>query len=496
MGIIQKDAFRTMLISYLGLGLGYLNKGVLFLLILSTEQIGLVNLLISVGLLFAQFSNLGTVNTLLRFFPYFRSEEKNHYGFLKLTLMIAFIGILLTSFVSIFFYDEITYYYHSKSPLFVVYYFWIIPVGISNLLFFLLETYLKGLFDNIVAVFAKEIILRLLQTILLFLYWFDLMNFNQFVIGSCLIYFIPVFILVARLISLNELKGAVSSIQVPRRFRKIIVGYSLYNYANTLGAVFVITMDTMMIAALLGLKATGIYTTILYLTSALQVPYRSLMRVAVPFVPLYWRERKLKEMNQLYKDVSSASLIMSVLMFLLVWVNREELFGFLPPDFNEGIGVFLFIMIGRVVDMYFGINGNILMNSKKYQIDILFTVILLATVFVLNIVLIPVMGINGAALSTMVGLVTYNLLRLFFVWYHYGLHPFLRTNLIVFLFTGLVLILTELTPAVTDNVYLSICFKTILIGVLFILPVYLLKVDKKINDYVNKILARIRSIVS
>jgi hypothetical protein len=61
MGIVQKDALRTMLISYLGIALGYINKGLLFLIILSTAQIGLVNLLISVGTLFAQFANLGTV---------------------------------------------------------------------------------------------------------------------------------------------------------------------------------------------------------------------------------------------------------------------------------------------------------------------------------------------------------------------------------------------------------------------------------------------------
>ena len=61
MGLIQKDAFRTMLLSYVGIVLGYVNKGLLFLIILSTEQIGLINLLISVGTLFAQFANFGTV---------------------------------------------------------------------------------------------------------------------------------------------------------------------------------------------------------------------------------------------------------------------------------------------------------------------------------------------------------------------------------------------------------------------------------------------------
>ena len=156
MGLIQKDAVKAMFISYLGLFLGYLNKGVLFVLFLSTEQIGLVNLLLSVGLLFAQFSNLGTINALLRFFPYFRSEEKNHHGFLQLTVLISLIGVLLTTVGSYLFYDQIVHFYQAKSPLFVAYYFWIIPIGISLVLYNLLETYLKGLFNNITAVIVKE----------------------------------------------------------------------------------------------------------------------------------------------------------------------------------------------------------------------------------------------------------------------------------------------------------------------------------------------------
>lgn len=93
MGIVQKDAFRTMLISYGGIVLGYLNKGLLFLLILTTEQIGLINLIISFGTMFAQFSNLGTIYSTWKFLPFFKNEAKKHHGFLPLILLIVFVGI-------------------------------------------------------------------------------------------------------------------------------------------------------------------------------------------------------------------------------------------------------------------------------------------------------------------------------------------------------------------------------------------------------------------
>ena len=74
MGLVQKDALRTTLISSIGLVLGYVNKGLLFLLIFSTEQIGVVNLIFSLGVLFAQFSNLGSLYSIWKFFPFFKNK--------------------------------------------------------------------------------------------------------------------------------------------------------------------------------------------------------------------------------------------------------------------------------------------------------------------------------------------------------------------------------------------------------------------------------------
>jgi hypothetical protein len=152
MGIVQKDAFRTMLISYIGIILGYLNKGFLFLLILSTEQIGLINLIVSIGLLFAQFSNLGAIYTTWKFFPFFRNKEKNHHGFLPLILIIVLIGILICLLTTIAFKPQITDLYAEKSPIFNGYYYWFIPIGISTVLYMIFEIYLRGFYKNIVAV--------------------------------------------------------------------------------------------------------------------------------------------------------------------------------------------------------------------------------------------------------------------------------------------------------------------------------------------------------
>ena len=55
MGIVQKESFWSTIASYLGIGLGYINKGFLFIILLESFQIGLINLLLCLANTFKKF---------------------------------------------------------------------------------------------------------------------------------------------------------------------------------------------------------------------------------------------------------------------------------------------------------------------------------------------------------------------------------------------------------------------------------------------------------
>ena len=486
MGFVQKDAFRTMILSYAGLVLGYLNKGVLFLVFLTTDEIGLVNLIITLGLLFAQFSNLGTIYATWKYFPFFRNKERDNYGFLLLTTLIVVVGVVVFTTVTILLKAQISDYYSVKSKMFVDYYYWVIPVGIANVFFILFENYLRGLYKNLISVFSYEVLLRALTLVAILLYGFKWIDFQVFLITTCLLYFIPTLIVFIYLLKIKELKFSVSSIAVPRRFRKIILKFSMLSYVNTLGALIVATLDALMIAAFLGLSATGVYTTVIFLASALQIPYRSLTRITGPLVAEYWKEKNMKKMDELYKKSSSVLLVISLYMFMLVWINRIEIFSTLKEEFMEGIPVFLFIMIGRIVDMYFGINGTIFTTSKKYRYDLLFTLALLIIVYSLNYWLIPIYGITGAAISTGLAFVIYNLGRLLFVYFAYNLHPFTKGQMKVIILFALNVVLFAYLPAVFGHWILDILFNSALLTITFILVIFALNLEPEIKGYMNK----------
>ncbi|MES2587402.1 MAG: polysaccharide biosynthesis C-terminal domain-containing protein [Bacteroidota bacterium] len=485
MGFIQKDALRTMIINYLGLLLGYLNKGILFVLILSTEEIGLINLILSVGLLFAQLSNLGAINAIAKFLPFFRDNNEQKQSFFVLNLIFVFAGILIFSSLVVIIQGQIVNFYSVKSALFVDYYYWIIPVGIANVFFLVFEAYLRSLFKNILSVFVYEFLLRVVVTLLLTILAFDIINFNQFFILHALVYFLPSLILLLYLFKTNEIGFNRSTLRISKKFRKIIFSFSLFSYSNTIGALVVMTMDALMIAYFLGLSETGVYTTIIYLTSALQIPYKALFRVSSPLIPQYWKEKAMDKMEDLYQKVSSISLTISLFMFLLIWVSRNELFSYLPKEYADGVWVFLFLMVGRVFDMYSGLNSTILVTSKKYKYDILFTIILLVLVFSLNCWLIPLYGIIGAGISTGFALLGYNLCRMFFVLYAYKLHPFTWKQLKVGILFSALCFAFEMLTSLFSNPILEIAFNSILVSILFLGTIYFLNLEPEINNYIR-----------
>ncbi len=488
MGFIQKDALIATVLTYIGISLGYLNRGVLFLILFTSQQIGLVSLITTIGLLFAQLSNLGSIYVTWRFFPFFRNQDRKNYGFLLMNCLIILLGIIIFTSIYWFFQEDISKFYSQKSADFLDYYYWIIPVGIANVYFMIFDFYLRGLHKNIISIFLQEILLRSITLALLCLFAFEIISFHQFLIFNMLGYFFPTTILLLYLLKIKEFHFSFSSITIPRRFRKILWNFSLFSYINTLTTLIVISLDTMMIASFIGLTATGVYTNIIYLTSAIQVPYKSVLRVSSPLIAKYWKERNLPEMQKLYQKVSSIGMLLGTFSFSIIWINRTEIFSFLPPEYQPGIMVFLFLMIGKMVDMVGGLNGTIFSTSRKFKYDLFFSIFLSFTVFGLNYIWIPIYGIGGAAASTGLALIVYNLGRIWYVYYAFKIHPFTKNLFYIFYLFLFLIILNEfiLMKIEWSNIVFSIVAKTGVFMIGFLSPILIFKWEPETSSYLQK----------
>src|SRR5690554_1342496 len=170
MGIIVRQSIQGTVWSYVGVVLGFITTGYLFPNYLTTDTIGLFGLMMAWSALLAQLSSLGFPGITARLFPWFRDKDNSHNGF----LFIAF-AVMATGFL----FFLVSYYIFSpwliennleKSALFSKYIYLLIPLTFFTLLYLILDSYNRLLYDTVFGTFLTEFLQRLiiLSIVLLF----------------------------------------------------------------------------------------------------------------------------------------------------------------------------------------------------------------------------------------------------------------------------------------------------------------------------------------
>jgi len=122
-------------------------------------------------------------------------------------------------------------------------------------------------------------------------------------------------------------------------------------------------------------------------------------------------------------------------------------------------------------------------------------VLIVLTTIGLNMLLIPIYGMNGAALAVTVSLTLFNIFKTWIIYHKFGFHCFSKhyitlTLLIVAVIGTLhfVSFITFMKSHMFMNALANVVFKSILGSVLFLVPLYFLKVSTDFNDFVKLIL--------
>mgnify|MGYP001810230863 FL=1 len=157
MGVIKRQTIRGSVYSYLGVLVGFFTTALIMPRLMSQEQIGLTAIFVAVSGLYSQFSTLGFTKVIERLFPYFRDADKNHNGFVFLSVAVGLVGFAI-SLISFFVLKP--YIIESnleKSPLLVKYIYYLIPLIFFRMFFLILDSYNKMLFDANTGTFQSDL---------------------------------------------------------------------------------------------------------------------------------------------------------------------------------------------------------------------------------------------------------------------------------------------------------------------------------------------------
>ena len=491
MGVIARQSIKGALVNYLGVAIGFVITFFVLTSCLTTEEVGLTRVMVDAAMLFSGLAQLGTNASIVRFFPHFKDGDSNH-GIFGLSLLLPLVGFLLFGLVFLVFREPLLAVYAEKSPL-IADYFYLLPM----LTFFALymtvfETNASVLMRITVPRLVREVGVRLLNLVAYLLYGNHLISLEGFVWMFCGSYAVAMLLNLLYLISLGHVSFRIDWRFLTRDRVKEIVRYTFFMTATVLAGNIPL-VNSLFLGAKTGLALTGVYTIAYYISNVVEVPYRSLGAISRPVVAAAVKDDNWGEVNRLGQQVSLHQLMVSMMIFFLIWINLDTLYAIIPngADYAGGVGVVVLLGAARVVNSSFSIGVDVLNYSRRYSRSLVFIAVLTVSVIVLNNWLIGVWGIDGAAAATLISYVLYYALLLGYLWWRYAVALFSTGQLkVVALMAGGYLlngawsgVLTPLIAGGGTAVAMigDAVLKTIVVGGLVVAGGYVWRVSPTVN---------------
>lgn len=430
MSQIRRQSIVSTVFVYSGFLIGFVNtylftrEGSVF----TPSEYGMTGIFIAVGNLMFAFANLGMVSVVYKFYPYFNDNlPKKKNDLLTWTFLISFIGFACVIIAGIVFKDLVVRKFGANSPEFIRYYRWIFPFGFSILLFSMLEVFAWNIRKSILTTFLREVLFKLLTTILIFFVSFNWIDgFDSFIKMYAFTYGVVALILLIYLLWKKEFYITFTISRVTKKFYKKMVSMATLVYFG--GTIFMIAtfIDTIVIMSLLGTGPAGIFALGSVVSGLVQAPQRGAIAASIPVLSKAWKDKDYDKINLIYQRSGINLLIASLGIFFIIWLSYADVVTTfrLKPAYLQSQWVFFFLGMARVVDLGTGVNSQIIGTSTFWRFEFVSGMILLSLAVPLNYYLVKEVGIVGAGYSNLISMFIYNIIRIIFLKKKFNMHPF------------------------------------------------------------------------
>jgi O-antigen/teichoic acid export membrane protein len=490
MGIIRKQAIAGTILTYAGVVIGFVTTALIFPKFLTTEQIGLIGLLVSYSMIFAQISSLGFANTTTFFFPLFRDESRRHRGFLFLIIAVTFAGFLISWLFFLLIKPDIIANSVEKSALFIEYIQYIIPLTFLVAFFNALDQYYKVLYNAMIGITLKEIMLRMLILVSVSLFVFSFIGFDQFMSLYLISYLLPLLFIIISLVYHRQFNLKPDFGFLSRQLSLKMASVSLFGIISSASAVITLNIDRIMIDRIIGLGSTGIYTTMYFFGSMVIIPSRSLTKISSTIIADAFKVNDLSVLRNIYYKSSLNQFVIGFLLLIGIWGNIDNVFRILPAEFLAGKYVVLIVGIAFLVSMAMGVNFNIISNSKYYRYATYFLILNVACIIIVNYLLIPLYGINGSALTFLLVTIFLSVLMTIFVKKKFNMFPFNYKYILALIFGLSVYLITSAIPFIL-NIYVDVLLRSLIISVLYLVLIFLFRISEDINERITYLFEKV-----
>jgi len=489
MSLVIRQSIQTSIISYAGVVIGYINLLYLYPKFLELDQVGLLRVIQDAAMLMAPFATIGMAQGVLRFFPQFSQSQAKTNSFAGLITLMALGGFTVFLLVFLVFESSIVSFFEDKAKTIIQHKDLILLLTLCLVLIAIFEQFSKALLRVAFPNFLREILIRTMQGVIVILYFYAILTYDQFITWSVYIYFISLLILV---VALYRWKISLSFKNLSGFPVRTIVKYSSISFVSASAMILIGKMDSIMVTGYLGLESVAIYTNAYYMATVIDIPKRAITQTSTTLLARAFERKDMLQVAALYHKTSLNQFIIGALLLIGVWANLESFFQLMPKGdiYRAGSLVVIIVGLGKLIDMLFGPSSEMIGLSRYYWFNLVVITLLAAIVVVMNYLLIPRIGIEGAAYGAVVAVIFYNVIKFIFIAVKLKIQPFslatIKVLFIAMVTAGLNLILPSL-----DNVFADMFYRSFLITAVYGALILWTRSSEDINNLVARVLQRV-----
>jgi O-antigen/teichoic acid export membrane protein len=402
--------------------------------VLTSEEIGILSTIVSLTLVTQIFTFGGSLSVIMKFYPKYKNTE-------ELKKFIS--SVIITSYILLFF--AIMFLFLSKSVIISYYknnslndYFIFIPLYlILSHTTEICERLSRVLFVSVESNVIRNIYFKFINFGFLIFMFFEKTDFKTYLIFFLILNLLTVGLLIRLSIRNLKLKWTLSDLIPDFSFIKQFLNYAFFMMVSSLAGVASNNVDKIMIGHYLSFGQTGIYSVAMALTTVMNIIFDSFSRITQPQLSECIEDNDKVGLKKTYLANLYNNIYFGVIAFVLITLLSLDILSFFGKEYQSGYYVIIIICIGQLVNLSAGMCGEIISLSTYYKFDFYSRAVQIFVIVVSNAVFIPAFGITGAAVATTSNFIIYDLIKIFYAYKKFGVHPFTAMTLKIYS-TGLV----------------------------------------------------------
>ena len=487
MGIVVNQSYKNIIIISIALVIGGVNTLYFYPVFLKAEYYGLVVFLLATSNLLQPLISFGSQHTIIKYFSSYNSAKEKDI-FMSSIIFLPIMTIIPICYLVVQFHDIIASFLSLKNPIIESYVWVIFLVAFATSYFEVFYSWARVQLKSVFGNFLKEIYPRVSIFILLLLVFFDIISKENFVWYLTGFYYLRLLIMIAYSLKLYTPNFY---FKLPTNTKQIL-SYSIYIFLAGSAASILIDIDKFMIPQKEAISQTAFYAVAVFIATVVEIPGRALFQIVNPLVAKALNTNNFTELKMLYKESSLNLLIISGLFFLLINLNIVPFYELMDnPSYGTAVWVVLMISLSKLILMSFGCGPAILATSKFYKITLPFSIGMALSVYFLNDYLIDLMGINGAALSTLIVVAVFTFLKIIYLKSKLNLSPYSFNSVKTLFIIGSLFLIFENISFPFKGISLII-INSLIIGLVYTLVVYYSNLSGTLNKFLMNVLSKLR----